>query len=33
MVHIKISAVILIGLIWYEFTKGCCKTVWLIMSN
>ena len=31
--HIKISAVILIGLIWYEFTKGCCKTAWLIIST
>ena len=33
MVHIKIFAAILIGLIWYEFTKGCCKTAWLIISN
>ena len=31
--HIKISAVVLIDFLWYEFTKGCCKTVWLIIST
>ena len=31
--HIKISAFIMISLMWYEFTKGCCKTAWLIIST